>query len=419
MGSPTRELVRPRTQRLRAPSEPLARRALPRSNTPRRKLWLRAAQRAASRVCLFGSLSWACDPFHTEFAPIEPARVYRADRSVRLPQPKQSLVVMTYNIKFGGGRIDFFFDCHGDRVLMTEAEVRHNIDQIAAKIRQVDPDVVFLQEVDINSKRSAFVDELQLLLDQTQLGFAVYASQWRADFVPSDGLGPVESGNAIASKYPLHDGTRIALPLRSDQSGLERYFYLRRNLLTATLDEAALGAPLYLVATHTAAYSQDGTKLRHIEHFERALSKAASRGLALGGGDLNTLPPGSSQRSGFADSACEGEFEADDYSEEGTWLDTLYEQFNSAIPLADYQADNSSYFTHTTDGRGFWNRKLDYLFSNAPLSDGLVHQSFERGGMSTMPLSDHAPVTATLHVSAGQTDGGALASPRLDAGARP
>ena len=27
---------------------------------------------------------------------------------------------MNYNVKFGGGRIDFFFDCFGDRVLMSK-----------------------------------------------------------------------------------------------------------------------------------------------------------------------------------------------------------------------------------------------------------------------------------------------------------
>ncbi len=356
-------------------------------------LSLRSASLLCSAVSLLGGLT-GCDPFHTEFDAVESAVEYRAHDLTSAPKSNDQLVVMTYNVKFGGGRIDFFFDCHGDRVLMTEREVESNIGALARKIRQVDPDVLFLQEVDVNSKRSAFVDQLQRLLDETDLNYAVYASQWKADFVPSDGLGAVDSGNAIASKYRLHGGRRVALALRSDQDSLERYFYLRRNLLTARLDEDAIGEEVLLVATHTAAYSKDGTKRSHIERFEQELEDAAKSGIVIGGGDLNSVPPGSEQLLGFDDSACQGEFEADDYSEEQDWLDGLYSRFEPAIPLDDYQNDNAPYFSHTTSADGFWNRKLDYLFTNGHFSNGLVHQDASSGGMETMPLSDHAPLSA-------------------------
>jgi endonuclease/exonuclease/phosphatase family metal-dependent hydrolase len=230
------------------------------------------------------------------------------------------------------------------------------------------------------------------------LNFGVYASHWRADFVPSDGLGAVDSGNAILSKYPLHDPTRIALNLRSDQDAIERYFYIKRNLLTAELDPGALGEPVTLVATHTEAYSKDGTKRAQIDRFTEELDSHARSGVVLGGGDLNTLPPGSRKTKGFADSVCEGEFEADDFSAEGDWLSELYERYDEAIDLDEYQRDNTPYFTHTTDKDGFWNRKLDYLFTNGDLIDGLVHQETSSGGMATMPLSDHAPMSAIFRL---------------------
>lgn len=337
-----------------------------------------------------------CDPFHTEFADVEPAERYRAARPSAAPATRDELVVMSYNLKFAGGRIDFFFDCHGDRVLMSRSEVETHLEGLARKIRQVDPDVLFVQEVDVNSKRSAFVDQLQWLLDHTELNHALYASQWRADFVPSDGIGAVDSGNAILSKHPLHEGTRLQLPLRGDQDAVERYFYLRRNLLRARLDDAALGEPVWLLATHTEAYSRDGTKLSHIERFERELTQLSERGLVLAGGDLNTLPPGSARQRGFEDSVCEGEFEADDFTAEGDWLLGLYQNYDSAIDLDAYHANQSAHFTHTTSRDGFWNRTLDYLFTNGSLEHGLVHQDESSGGMATMPLSDHAPLTAVL-----------------------
>lgn len=314
--------------------------------------------------------------------------------------PAGALELMSYNVKFGGGRVDFFFDCHGDRVLMRRAEVLRHMEALAEKVRQVDPDVLFVQEVDVNSKRSAYVDQLQWLLDHTSLNFAYYASQWRADFVPSDGIGAVDSGNAILSKHPLRAGTRIALALRKDQSGLERYFYLRRNLLRTEL-ELPGGSAVALVAVHTEAYSKDGTKLAHIERFKQELDAFADTGqLVVGAGDLNTLPPGSAQVSGFDDSACTEEYEADDYSRETEWLQPLYDRYAPETPLGDYQADNARFFSHTTRRDSFWNRKLDYIFTNGRFTPGssLTHQDESSGGMATLPLSDHAPLSVILEL---------------------
>ena len=62
----------------------------------------------ALAVGLFG-----CDPFHTGFEDLEEARYYRAEQRAPVPAPRPVLRVMNYNVKFGGGRIDFFFDCFG------------------------------------------------------------------------------------------------------------------------------------------------------------------------------------------------------------------------------------------------------------------------------------------------------------------
>jgi endonuclease/exonuclease/phosphatase family metal-dependent hydrolase len=337
-----------------------------------------------------------CDPFHVTFDDVEPAVKYRAYELTPAPVPDDELVVMTWNVKFAGGRIDFFFDCHGDRVLMTEEEVLDNLHGLAAKINQVDPDVLLLQEVDVDSKRAAYVDTLQWLVDHTDLNYAVYASQWRADYVPSDGLGPVDSGNAVLSRWPLADAERIALPLIEEQDALTKYFWLRRNLLRVRID-LPRRRDVWVVNVHTAAYSQDGTKKKQLERFKAELDHLDGVGqTVIGGGDLNSVPPMTEKLEGFDDSACDGEFEADSYVAEVGWLDALYADYQEAIPIEAYARDNTPYFSHTTDKDGFWNRRLDYLFTNATFRDGLVHQDRASGGMETMPLSDHAPVTATV-----------------------
>ncbi len=340
----------------------------------------------------------AClDPLRTGFSDLEEAQLYSA-KSIRTDSARpETLQVMTWNVKFGGGRIDFFFDCYGSRVLMTQDEVTAHLDCLAAKIRQVDPDILLLQEVDIQAKRSAYVNQVQWLLDHTSLNYGAYASQWKADFIPSDGLGRMNSGNAILSKWPISKAERIALPLMPSQDALTRYFYLHRNFLRTVVDLPGEPDP-YVLCIHTEAYSNDGTKQGQIEIFESELHRLDTLGeLFLAGGDLNTIPPGSQQVRDFPDSKCtDSMFQADDFSEEGDFLSEYYARYESAIPLSVYQTDNSKYFSHTTDKDGFWNRTLDYLFTNRTFvpGSGLVHQNELSGGMETMPLSDHAPVTA-------------------------
>lgn len=343
-----------------------------------------------------------CDPFHTSFDDVEQAVFYEADQVLDAPETPSVLTVMTWNIKFGGGRIDFFYDCYDDRVLMTNSEVRGNMEAVAAKIRQVDPDLLILNEVDVESKRSTYLDELQFVLNHTDLNYGVYGSAWKADFVPSDGLGRINMGNGILSRWPIAEARRIQLPLIADQDGLTQYFYLKRSVLSARIPVAGID-DFHVVATHTAAFAGGDTKKSHIDRFEQELNALTDQGvLWVAGGDLNVVPRGTVQVKDFPDAICpdEGRFAADDYSDQVDLLDGLYAAYESAIPLTDYQADNAPYFSFTSDKNGFWNRKLDYLFTDGAFApgSGLVHQNESSGGVATMPLSDHAPVSVTLEL---------------------
>lgn len=346
-------------------------------------------------------LGAGCDFFRTQFEDSEPAVLYTAKAIAGIPQAARPIVVMDWNVKFAGGRIDFFFDCYGDRVLMTESEVLTHLEGLAAKIRQVDPDILLVQEIDVLSKRTAYVDMVQWLLDHTDLNYGAYASQWKADFIPSDGLGKMDDGVAILSRWPIREASRIALPERADQSALERYFYLKRSILTASIP-LPWDPSFHVVNTHLEAYTRDDTKKQQFDLFLAELDRLSALGASfVAGGDLNMIPPGSAKLMDFPDSVCEDEdFQADDYSGEVGWIDPVFERYESATPAADYVGNPGRYYTHTTDRNGFWNRTLDYLFTNATWVDGsnVTHQNGAQGGMETMPLSDHAPISALLEV---------------------
>ena len=358
--------------------------------------------RILSVVALLVAGCGVVDPFHTTFADDEPAERYEARRVQEVgPPPADAIEVATWNIKFAGGRIEFFWECPGDRVNMTEREVRTHLERIGEAVRAVDADLLILQEVDVDAKRSAYVDQVQWLLDHTDYNYGVYASQWKSDYVPSDGIGRMDSGNAILSRWPIRDARRIALPLIKSQGGLTRYFWLRRNIL-----DARIAIPerrdVRVLGTHTAAFAEDDTTRKQIARLaDRMASHDGDGELVVAGGDLNTIPPGSTKEKDFEPEPPEKcDLDGSDYSGHDGWTDPLYDQFEPAVSLEAFGDDNGPHFTFSSDGEVFWNRKLDYLFTNGAFVDrsATTYQSEERGGIRTLPLSDHAPVSVGLHL---------------------
>jgi len=342
-----------------------------------------------------------CDAlmFRNGFDDVEPAVMYKAKTSTSAPDSIDDLLIINHNIKYGGGRLLFFWECGGDRYNMTEKEVKRHLDAVVEFINEVEPDILMLQEVDVLSLRSAYIDQVQYILDRTHLNHGAYASQHKSDYLPSDGMGKMDFGNATLSRWPISDATRYSLPLVEEYPAYYQYFYLKRHILDATISVPGTNT-FHVVNTHLEAFSDDGTKRKQIDQFHEHLTKLENKGATwVAGGDLNSLPDGSEVLKEF-DDECSGEsrFEGDNYEGEQAWLDDLFADFNSLMPLDEYKEDNSPWFSYTGDASVGWTRTLDYLFTNGTWLEGEVMQSEEQGGYDTLPLSDHAPVRAVLEV---------------------
>ncbi len=340
-----------------------------------------------------------CEPLVETFEDEMPCQYYAASMQTPAQAPGNTLLVMTWNIRFGCGKIWWFGDSCGDRVLLSKEEVLPTLGQIADRINAIHPDIVLLQEVDIDSKRSAYIDQMQYLLDHTYLNYGVYASIWKSQFIPSDGLGRMDEGNAILSPWPIDDATRFQLPLRNDQDKLTRYFYLRDNVMQARVTIPDL-QPFYVVCTHLTAFSTDDTKKRQMDEYVAVLQKLDQEGkFFVTGGDLNLLPPNADSTDYCAEKACPDEIfhtpghdpyhiDGANYTPEITWLTPLYEQFVPSLTLEGYKANENFYFTNTQLD-STWDSTLDYLFANTAWQPG-SHKAHQEA-----PESDHCPVTAS------------------------
>jgi endonuclease/exonuclease/phosphatase family metal-dependent hydrolase len=327
------------------------------------------------------------------------------------------LRVMAWNIKYGAGRIDFWFDYWGDRTQMTFEEVDVNMDNIYKLLNEYDPDILMTEEIEVNSRRSAYYDMVTGILENTRLNYGAYFQTWDSRYVPSEGLGRMDLGNAIFSKYPITFAERIRQVDRTDQDALTATFYIHRMIGRTVID---LGNSREVAAyvIHVEAYDRDGTKAKQLQQTYDEVKKE-TRPFVLGG-DFNELPPSAIHLKGFPDelaSAAGTEFEQPPYTPE--IMQKFYDDFVPYITLdryGDTEAEQLPYFTHTVAGPGhldengtpqFWNRTLDYLFVTKAdaWKDGStdVLQTDGRMGIVSNPLwlSDHAPVVGTWVLGGG------------------
>lgn len=348
----------------------------------------------------------SCKPLANQYQPDEDldAEYYTSSSYSPVPLPDSTIRAMTWNIRFGIGRMPWFGDACGDITVYSEDEVMPHLDAVVAKINSIKPDILMLQEVDVNSKRTSYLNELQYILDNTYFNYAVYAPEWRSQYIPSDGLGRMDMGLAILSPWPLNNAKRIQLSLRGDQSSIEVYFYLRSCMLTASVQIPGF-RELILVNVHASAFATDDTKFKHFQEFKTKLDEInAENKYFLAGGDLNTLPPGSFKTDYCLEDMCAGETfhiigsdpfhkAGSDYTSEQEWLWPLYNAYQCAVPLSEYQANQPAYFTHTTRPSEPFDRTLDYLFTNHYWiqNSTITHQD-------AFYESDHCPVSSLLRL---------------------
>jgi endonuclease/exonuclease/phosphatase family metal-dependent hydrolase len=361
-----------------------------------------------------------CEPLAVEYDKArQDVPIFR--RTTLSPIPSESpdgLRVVAWNIKYGARRIPFWFDCWGDRVQMSKAEMDANMAALYAAIRELDPDILMAEEIEVNSRRSAYIDMVRGILENTDLNYAAYFETWNSQYVASEGLGRVNLGNAIFSRYPITRAERIRQEDRTDLDAVTRLFYIHRAVGRAEIDLPE-NQPVVALVVHTEAYDNDGTKQRQLAQIhELALAETAPVVL---GGDFNELPPVAIKLEDFPDertkAVCSDDFAQPPYTPDA--MQKFFDDMLPAIALERYGSTEESQarlFTHSVLGpdeeneqglRGDWNRTLDYLFASKGSAwvDGTT-DVVQRGGQEIgtsgltvtsdyLRLSDHAPVIGT------------------------
>ena len=85
----------------------------------------------------------SCEPLVTRFDDTMKLDTYTSKTISSAPNRVDTLKFMTWNIRFGVGRTDWFGDCCGDRVIIPIGEVKTNLQKIADFINETQPDILF------------------------------------------------------------------------------------------------------------------------------------------------------------------------------------------------------------------------------------------------------------------------------------
>lgn len=147
-----------------------------------------------------------------------------------------------------------------------------DLEAIASVIRKSEADIVFLQEVDVKTRRSGSVDEAAKLGELT----ALHAAFFKA--IDHDGG---EYGVAILSKYELKNPQTIALPLDPASPGEPRVLGLAEVQLPGKRN-------VVLACTHLDA--QRGPVSRNLQAAEIVSRLKGEKRPVILAGDLNDTP---------------------------------------------------------------------------------------------------------------------------------
>ncbi len=307
-------------------------------------------------------------------------------------RPGDTVRVMTWNVQYmaGKGHV-FFYDVPGDSGpddRPTEADVRTTLAGVARVIREEDPDVLLLQEVDEGAARTGGMDQLAELRKLLPAEYRCHASAWywKAAYVPHPRIrSSVGMKLSILSRHRISAARRHQLALMPNDP-VTRQFHLRRAVLEADLPVEG-GRPLSAMSTHLEAFSAGSRTMdEQVAQVDSLLAARAAEGRPFViGGDFNLLPDASSYAAIHP--------EQRSYYNPVTEIAPLFARWR-AVPSKEEATgpERARWFTHIPNDPRIarLDRTLDYLFFPRDAALGRYHVRQRDADR----LSDHVPVIA-------------------------
>ena len=207
----------------------------------------------------------------------------------------KELTFYSWNIGYAGlGKDSDFFMDGGKMVNPPSREaVEENLAAIKSFIASNPADGWLLQEVDRNSARSEYIDEVALLSESFSGSYAFsYNSKCPFVPIPWPPMGKVEGGVTTLTTFEMSaNAERIALP--NPFSWPVRIANLKRCLLVTRHPVEGTDKELVIVNLHLEAYDNGEGKIAQTKFLMQVLQEEYEKGnYVIAGGDFNQTFPG-------------------------------------------------------------------------------------------------------------------------------
>ncbi len=191
-----------------------------------------------------------------EYRPAEKETVIADHPTETVLRTDEALTLVTWNCGYGalGDNADFFMD-GGSSVYTADRErLQVNLTGIRDTLKELDPDFLALQEVDINSSRSYGTDEREILRSVISDASDAFAYNFNTLYMPYPipPIGHVESGIYTVSRAEIREAERISLPCPF--SWPRRAFDLKRCMLVCRFPIAGTEQEFVLTNVHLEAF---------------------------------------------------------------------------------------------------------------------------------------------------------------------
>ncbi len=232
----------------------------------------------------------------TDYKPDEQISIEVENNKSEVINSKNDISITTFNIGYGtmDDTVDFFMDGGVMSRGVSKERTLENMDGIINTIKELDSDIVFLQEVDVKATRSFKVNELEMIQDNFKDYSNNFAINYKVPWVPiplSNPHGNVLAGLTTLSKFNVDSATRYDLPGKS--SFLVQLGDLDRAMTVNRLPVDS-GKELVAINAHLSAYDKGGT-IRKVQlgYIKAFLEEEYAKGnYVIIGGDWNQQIPG-------------------------------------------------------------------------------------------------------------------------------
>jgi endonuclease/exonuclease/phosphatase family metal-dependent hydrolase len=154
-------------------------------------------------------------------------------------------------------------------------------------------DIILLQEVDVKSKRSYRINEVQQFTDALKEYSAYYSKNYDVFFVPvppAHPMGAVNSG--LLSLSRINPATIVRYTFPGQYGWPKRLFMLDRCFMIMRFP-VSNGKELLVINTHNEAYDDGSIRDQQMSYLKEFLLSEYKKGnYVLVGGDWNQCPPG-------------------------------------------------------------------------------------------------------------------------------